>query len=1186
MQRRLSLILTILFLISLRAIGQTQVEFIENKGQWGDWFKYKATTLGGEIYLENDGIRYLLCAEQNKMRIDSFHVGLLKTPPLMRFHVYKVTFDGCKTPVITGEQPQKTYYNYFLGNKPEKWKSNIHPNLALNYKGLYDGVDMEVSSEAGGIVYEFFVAPGASAAQIGMNFDGPDALSLREGNLVIGTSVGQVMEMRPYAYQMVNGEKKEIVCKYKLAKNKMTFEFPKGYDHSQQLVIDPTVIYCSFTGSTADNWGFTATYDEQGNFYAGGLVNGLGAGTSFPVSPGAYQSVFGGGQGGSAIEYAADLGIMKLDPTCSNRIYATYIGGSNNERPHSMIVDRDGNLIIAGRTHSQDYPVTPGAVQTTSGGGWDIIVTKLNPTGTALVGSTYLGGSGDDGINYDSTEVGYGHLKFNYGDDARSEVQIDANGNVYVTSCTESPNFPTTSTAIATTLSGLQDGVVFKMDPTLTSLMWSTYLSGSGDDAGYVLTFNSSQTALYVAGGTNSTNFPVTAGSWQSTYGGDSADGYILKFQNSLPYNILKGTYVGTAKYDQVYGIQIDNEDNVYVMGQSIGGTFPVTTGTYNNPHSAQFVMKIDSNLTTDLISTVYGSGDTIHSNISPVAFLVDTCENVYISGWGGNLTLASAHSGFCFGMPTTPGAHDTVTDGADFYFIVFAPGLTALRYATYYGRNTGTTYWEGEHVDGGTSRFDKHGIIYQAICANCGGPTSTPFPTTAGAWATVDASNNCNEAALKIAFNIGPVTVDIIASPSTTGCAPLTVNFLNASTNALTYYWDFGDGTPISTSYAPTHVFATPGVYTVTISAANSNACFRTNDTQRLVVYVDTDAIHPNFIYTFTDTCGPFTASFWNTSTQTVISDTGFTHYNWYLSDGTSYTNRDSIINHGFPSVGVYTVTLVMRDSLACNSPDTVSKVVSFSNFRVSGSFHVPDTICLGTPVTPTFTINDATGQSWSFGNGYTSTATPPTYTYDSIGTYTVTYIVTNPASCNGADTVSEVINVLLTPTANFTFTPMTAVPNEPTIFTNLSVNATSFSWDFGDNTSSTDVNPIHQYNSTGTFKTCLTAYNASGCPSKICKLVPAEVTPIVGIPTGFSPNNDGENDILYVKGEAIKVLDLKIYNRWGQLVFHTTSLEQGWDGNFNGTPQPVDAYAYVLLVDFIDGSHKTLKGNITLLR
>jgi gliding motility-associated-like protein len=1166
-------------------MAQSSIEFVENKGQWGPWFQFKATTPGGEFFLEKDGFRYLLGDAQNNMKKDSFHVGLLKTAPVLKYHVYKVSFENCRAPEIVGLKSQQHYYNYFHGKDSTKWKTGIHPSLAVDYKGLYDGIDMHVSSEKGSLEYEFIVHPNGDATAVQLKFDGLDNMKLSKGNLVLNTSVGQMMEMKPFAYQYIDDKKTEVPCNYRLKNNVLTYEFPDGYNHAADLVIDPTVVFCSFTGSTADNWGFTATYDDQGNFYAGGLVDALLSGTSYPVSTGAFQTTFGGGQGATAVEYAADIAIMKLDPTGHTRIFATYIGGSANERPHSMIVDSSNNLIIAGRTHSTDYPVTSGAFQTASGGGWDIVVTKLNSTGTALIGSTYIGGSGDDGVNFDSTEIGYGHLKFNYGDDARSEVQIDKVGNIYVTGSTMSTDFPTTPTALATTLSGLQDGVVFKFNNNLSTLYWSTYLGGNGDDAGYVLAFNQSQTSLYVAGGTGSTNFPVTAGSWQSTYMGDSADGYIVKFKNSPPYNIQKGTYVGTANFDQVYGIQLDNEGNVYVMGQSIGGAFPVTSGVFSNPSSSQFVMKIDSNLTSDLISTVYGSGDPVHTNISPVAFLVDTCENIYISGWGGNLTLASAHSGFCFGMPITPDAYQSTTDGADFYFIVFAPGLSSVRYATYYGRNTGTTYWEGEHVDGGTSRFDRHGIIYQAICANCGGPSSPAFPTTAGSWATLDASNNCNEAALKIAFNIGPVTLHITANPSTTGCAPFAVNFTNSSLNTVSYLWNFGDGSPTDAEYAPTHTFTAGGVYTVTITGSNSNACFRTSDTDRLIVVVDTDKIIPAFSCQVVDSCGPFTAAFINTSHNGVPGDSVYTQYVWFYGDGTTSTGKNPE-NHNYLSAGTYTVTMVMIDTGACNSPDTVAHVITISSFMVSAAFNMPDSVCIGTAISPLLTSSSADTIYWNFGNGFITNSASPTYTYPDSGTYTVTVVAANKNSCNGGDTLTRKITVLAAPIANFSFSPVVPVPNEPITFTNLSVNAVRYLWDFGDKSTSTEVNPVHMFDNTAVFHTCLSAFNASNCPSKICRSVPAEVFPNIGIPTAFSPNNDGENDILYVRGAAIKTLDLKIYNRWGQMVFETTSQDKGWDGTYNGQPQPVEAYAYILVADFIDGTGKTLKGNVTLLR
>lgn len=1192
MRPRYILLYCLLALFAKSSHAQGPVEFIENQGQWGSWFKYKAATYGGDVLLEQDGFRYVLGDPDNSFKMDYYHHGQTTEKPILKFHCYKVTFEGAQIPDIQGERPQKMYYNYFLGNDPSKWKSEIHPYRAINYKHLYNGVDMHITSSKGNIEYEFMVQPNADASQVKLKFQGQDGLKIKNHSLVISTSIGQITEMRPVAYQYINDERVEVPCEYRLKDNTLSFSFPDGYDHTHSLVIDPVVVFCTLTGSTADNWGFTATYDNAGNFYAGGLVNNFAfAGTSFPVSPGAFQVTFGGGNTyvdpstGQLWAYAADISIIKYDPTLVNRIYATYLGGIGNDHAHSMVVDPAGNLAIAGRTRSINYPVTGGAFQSSLNGGWDIVVTKFNAAGSALIGSTYIGGTGNDGVNYDSTEYGYGELKYNYGDDARSEILMDKVGNIYVAGCTESTNFPTTSTAISTTLSGMQDGVIFKFNGTLSTLAWSTYIGGNGSDAGYVLAFDTSQNSVYVAGGTKSTNFHTTPGTLHTTYQG-GIDGFVLKFRNSLPYNLQRGTYVGTSNYDQVYGIQVGGSDEVYVMGQSVGGAYPVTAGVHSNPNSSQFIMKMDNNLTTNLLSTVYGSGSPAFTNISPVAFLVDTCDNVYISGWGGNLGLPGIASGECNGMEITSDAAQPTTDGRDFYFIVFGPGLTSVRYASYYGRSC-PTKWEGEHVDGGTSRFSYAGIIYQGICANCGGTDVSmgacpaPFPTTPGVWSEVDSSRNCNEAALKINFNLGPVSASVSAGPNTSGCAPLLVNFTNTSTNGLTYLWDFGDGSPTTTSFSTSHTFVAGGTYTVTLSAANSNACFKAYDTCYLVIIVDTNIIVPSFTYQLTDSCGPYIATFVNTSTDNVGTPT----YMWYLGDGTTYSGTTPP-PHNYPDTGTYQVMLVMSDPLACKSPDTVIRSIRIYNFRVSGSFTMPDTICFGTPFSPSVNAANASTTIWSFGNGDSSLVGTPAYTYLSVGTFTVTFIVINPGACNGIDSVKQVITVIPGPIANFTFIPTSPEPNVPTTFTNTSINATRYLWDFGDNTNSTLTHPVHQFNKTGTYTVCLEAFNASSCPSKVCKPVPSEVVPLIGLPTGFSPNGDGDNDILFVRGAAIKTLSLKIYNRWGQMIFETTSQDRGWDGTFNGQPQPIEAYAYILNVSFIDGTARILKGNITLLR
>jgi len=382
MKPRYILLYFILMLCGYSSVAQGPLEFIENKGQWGKWLKYKVSTPSGDVCLENDGLRYILSDLDNNYKMDFYHHGQTKIKPILKFHAYKVTFLGASLPKMSGDKPEKVYYNYFLGKDSTKWKSGIHPYRDVNYSNVYNGVDMHFSSDKGNMIYEFIVHPRGDAAQVKLQFDGQDNLQITNNNLMISTSVGQVTEMKPYAYQFINNEKIEVPCEYSLEGNVLSYSFPNGYDHSAILIIDPVVVLCTLTGSTADNWGYTATYDEAGNFYAGGLVNCLSYGGSFPVSPGAFQITFAGGYNPTTFpledsSYACDISIIKYDATLTSRIYATYLGGSGNERPHSMIVDPAGDLIVAGRSRSLDYPVTAGCVQSVNNGGWDIVVTKF-----------------------------------------------------------------------------------------------------------------------------------------------------------------------------------------------------------------------------------------------------------------------------------------------------------------------------------------------------------------------------------------------------------------------------------------------------------------------------------------------------------------------------------------------------------------------------------------------------------------------------------------------------------------------------------------------------------------------------------------------------------------------------------------------------------------------------------------
>lgn len=1148
------------------------IEFVQNKGQWEGAFAYKATSGNLNIFLENNAFTFLLGDAANGEKIHDPQPGGTAESRILKYHVYKMRMLGANPqPEITGSKARQHYYNYFLGNDKSKWKSNIHPELNVDYKEIYKGIDLHIASESYSIKYDFIVQPGADASVIQLQYEGADEILLKEDKIIIVTSVGEVREAAPYAYQYINGERIDVACKYKLKGNTVTYHFPKGYNHSVPLIIDPTVVFSTYTGSGADNFGYTATYDNSGNFYAGGATEGNG----YPTSTGAYQLGYGGGGTcGGESGFQPDVTISKFNATGSTLLYSTYLGGGNNDQPHSMVVDANGNLIIAGRTCSNNFPTTYRAF----GGGSEIFVTSLNPTGTGLNGSTYIGGSGDDGINISAVAtVTNSSLKYSYGDDSRSEVILDNSGNIYVASCTRSTDFPLVNSTQGSLIS-TQDAVIFKLNSGISTLLWSTYFGGNGDDAAYVLALNKSQSSIYVAGGTSSSNFYTTPGTYRSSYGG-SIDGFITKFQNGGGYPRQIGTYVGGGSYDQCFGIQIDANNNVYTTGQSLNNGVPLVNSPGFSAGSSQFILKLDSNLSSaPIYATQFGSGIATRTNITPTAFLVDTCENVYVSGWGGAL---SGNGSNTTGMPAMLGTpapaliSGSSPTGEDFYFFVMARNATAQLFGGFFGSPT-----KADHVDGGTSRFDKNGVIYQAICGDCDGGTKHTVPTTAGAYSTTNGSTRCNLVALKIAFNLGSVDAIASALPSTTVCLGEPINFSSAaSSNATNYAWDFGDGNT-SANPNPTYTYTSGGTFLVRLIASNPNAC-KTSDTAFLTIKVDTNSIKADFTVIQTDSCKPFNAAITNTSK----AGGGATHQ-WSFGDGKTFTGVNPG-THEYPDTGTYTITLIINDPAACNPYDTISKTISFNTIFVKADFEAPPVICEKTKAVLNNRSSKATSFLWKFGDGKTSTDNNPEHIYDTAGSYIIMLYAYNPGSCNGVDSMSHTITVEGTPFANFKYDPIIPITNAPVNFTNLSQRATNYVWDFGDNTFSQLETPQPKYyKKTGSYRVCLQAQNLVGCSDTICKYVDADVYPLADVPKGFSPNGDGKNDILYVRGSGIETVNLKIYNRWGEMVFETNDMNIGWDGKYKGKEAPMEAYAFVLNVKFVDETTFYKKGNVTLLR
>ncbi len=1177
--------------------AQPAIPFVENKGQWDTRVLYRGEVSNGYVYLRKGGITLLRHdpsdiqkLAERKHGIDALGRSIPKGQPFtIRSHAWHVDFVGADpSAFVRAEKELGGISNFFIGDDASKWAGDCRSFQAITITDIYPNIDLRYYTDQGSLKYDLIVRPGGDPNRIELRYQGVDQLSIKNKELSIQTSLGEFREGAPYTYQTDETGRQSIRAAYQVNGERVRFQV-KSYDRSKTLVIDPSIVFCSFTGSTNDNWGFTATYGPDGSFFGGGVV--FDTGGSFPTSSGAFQTTY--------INSPFEMCIMKLTPNGSNRVYATYIGGNGEDQPHSLVVDAQGNLYLAGRTNSSNYPVLNNG--SLAGSGFDIVVTKLNATGSSLLGSRRVGGSGDDGVNISTVRGSTVSLQRNYGDDGRSEIILDAAGNAYVASTTQSTNFPVTSGVFQSTFGGdAQDGVVMKWSPDLSALLFASFLGGNGNDAAYVLSLNPLNNNIYVAGGTESTNLlPGTQSGTVGTSLSGTIDGFVAIINNN-GNSVIKSAYIGTTAIDQVFGVQFDTKGFPYLMGQTTGN-WPIRNAPYNNPLGKQFIVKLQPDLSNYIYSTAFGSGAAT-PNISPIAFLVDRCENVYISGWGGFFVNTNGYnSAGTNGLPVTPNAFKTVTDGRDLYFIVIKRNAESLLFASFFGENNRAG--EGcDHVDGGTSRFDREGVIYQAICGNCKALSTPPLPTypvTIGAWSTTNnatGGGQCNLTMLKIDMDLAGIRASVQSSINgvprdTAGCVPLTVDFRDTVANGVTYEWIFGDGSPqvVTTTPNASHQYQNPGVYTVMLVAVDSASC-NIRDTARMQIRVSNLEASLGFQPVKLPPCGTFNYRFDNTSVPPATRPFGGQSFIWDFGDGSPRVVAGAApVFHTFPAPGTYNVKLILRDTIYCNAPDSVTIPLSVAT-NVRASFSTPLEGCR--PYNAVFTDNSVSGQSyqWDFGDGTTSTLPNPTHLYSNPGLYNVVLVVGNPNTCNQTDTARFTIRVLDAPTAAFSFSPTQPQANTVTTFTNnSSSDAVRFRWDFGDGDSliTTSRAPVtHQYRATAQFQACLTAFNSLGCPRRVCQPVDALVVPALDVPSAFTPLSKDANAVLYARGYGVTQLTFTIWNRWGQKVFETNDINLGWDGRFKGVLQPMDVYVYTLRATFFDGVEVNRKGDITLIR
>ena len=1228
-------ILLVAVLQSAAQTGYSNIEFVENKGQWDSRVAFRGDIPTGEFYLGRNGFTVLLNHPDDLARLAATHGGVLspggsrgrvatasskgaasgpgaapgqgatagQAPAgnglSVRSHAYRVTFTGSNDQVeVIPDKPLPGYNNYFIGSDPSKWAGHCKVYQGVTYRNIYPNIDVRYYSDKGQMKYDIIVHPGGDVDKIEMKFEGADKLSTRKSELLVNTSVGQVKELAPYSYQIDEHGKTEVACKYSI-RNGNTVKFKvTGYAAGTTLIIDPVLVFCTFTGSRVSNWGFTATPGPDGSFFAGGIVFGA----AFPYNTGALQPTYGGG--------SFDVGILKLSSNGVSKDYATYLGGSDNETPHSMICDGQGNLVVMGRTYSANFPF-----KTTVGPGGNakMFVAKLDYSGSVLIGCMRIGGSANDCVNmYDQLkvphEVADGLIR-NYGDDSRSEVVLDGSNNICIAASTQSTDFPIVGYNGGTSFQpafggGLQDGVVLKLNPDCNTILWSSFLGGSGADAAFVMKPDPLTGDFYVAGATASTDFPGDKTNvLQPAFAGGVCDGYISLISGDGT-TLRKSSYLGTYAADAIYGVQVDKLGFPYVMGTT-NGTWTVTSNVaYFQTGAKQFVSKLKPDLSGYVYSTTFGSPSppTKLPNISPVAFLVDRCENVYVSGWGGWIIGDQPDpyglSG-TLGMPVTPDAIKGLTDNRDFYFIVLKKDASGLLYGTFYGQDDNSASIS-EHVDGGTSRYDQNGIIYQAICANCGGQSTTPFPTTPGVWSPSNgaaSTRGCNLAAVKIAFNFAGVAAGLKVSVNgrdndTSGCVPLEAVFQDTVRNAKSYVWNFGEpgeADTATTGYVVSHTYNLPGTYTIMLVAIDSTSCNGSDTTYRHVI-ARTDKAPLDFTYAKIGDCHSLDYNFINLSTAPSYKPFTGKPFIWDFGDNSGQVPDDtSQISHSFQSAGTYIVSLILVDTSYCNYPDTVSKTVRVSP-QVKAQFITPSTGCA--PYTASFNNTSLGGLqfTWDFGDGSEASTDPnPVHLYPNPGTYTIKLVAIDSTTCNKIDSTEQTITVSGKPTASFTFAPVPPVANTPMVFTNGSTGGSRYEWIFGDGTTLNRTNAdtvMYLYIKTDTFNVCLVAYNQYNCSDTVCHPVATLINPLLDVPNAFTPGRFGENAIVKVRGFGITNMIWRIYNRYGQLVFVSNDPNVGWDGTYGGSLQPLGVYAYTLEADFSNGNHTTKKGDITLIR
>jgi len=772
--------------------------FIQNKGQWPQPVLYCTELPQGWLFLEKDGFTYnfLETAYFNPEKAGSEPA---KTPVTFKGHAFGVKFLGANPEsIITPQNQQSGSRNYFIGNDARRWATGVNAFGTIQYRQIFPGIDLQVHTTGDKLKYDYILAPQADAGAIRMKYEGIEQLSLQDGKLLIQTSVNEFLEEAPYAYQEINGEKQSVACAFTLQYNTVGFKITGSYNPELPLIIDPELIFATYSGSVSSVSSNCATADAAGNTYTG--VHLLEPG--YPTTTGAYQTTRRG----------FNMAISKFNEQGTALVFSTYLGGSNEDYPLVLAYNDQDEIVILGTSNSRNFPTfaTSYERELNNGGNsglLDYVLAKLSGTGDKLLASTYLGGSLAEGTYYSILPAG---------------LTYDNSGNIYVGLNTQSSNFPIVN-GFQPRIAGNYDGAVVKLNNSLSQIIWSSFLGGTDNDIISDIKVGASG-QVYVCGATYSRNFPATAGVLSQTLSGIK-DGFIAVIAPTGD-RLTASSYFGTNQNDLVQLLKLDSDENIYAIGFT-SGRYPVTSGAYTTPNTSggYFIHKVNAALTTTAFSTHIGNSGS-NDEFVPTAFNVDDCGYIYFSAYA------------VTDCPITPDAYEQTRK--TLYFCQLARNADTLLYGSYFG-STGF----GHIHYANKSIITETGYLHHIECT-----TSGNSPVTAGAYSDKRSGINSNDAALvrfQLANALSTRTQALTDVPAFS-CAPATISFTNRSTNAVNYTWNFGDGSTESNEANPQHTYQNAGTYTVTLRAANADSCIP-EDTIAIEVQVGARFAIPNII-------------------------------------------------------------------------------------------------------------------------------------------------------------------------------------------------------------------------------------------------------------------------------------------------------------------------------------------------